>query len=342
MSREVVRSLASRFGEEAVATQLVALERHGDVVDEPQLWLRLALEGEFKFRPLEEPRLCPCGSDRSTLLGRFVYWNLLGLRRCEACGLIRVSPRLTPRAMEDVFNEEYVRRDPPAFWGARRIPIFGSIVRTLRRAGARKVFDVGAAYGHFARFASQRGFVVEGCDIASEMVEWGRERWGVSLSVGRLGELEIPDRSYDAVVGLDTLYYVPDPRSELREMARILRPGGTLLLRLRTNRRLERRIHPDPDGLLRPNPLPQPHIWAFTPRTASRLAEGAGLEVIRSEPAPQSRGALFPFLEVIRRTNQLLRRLVPSSPIVTPSFHLIAKRPMEPRYRAGEGRSRSE
>ncbi|WP_246799658.1 class I SAM-dependent methyltransferase [Bradyrhizobium sp. CCBAU 51753] len=47
---------------------------------------------------------------------------------------------------------------------------------------------------------------------------------------GRAEQLEFPDASFDLVVSYITLVDIPDFRAAIREMARVLRPGGALLI----------------------------------------------------------------------------------------------------------------
>ncbi len=52
----------------------------------------------------------------------------------------------------------------------------------------------------------------------------------VDLSVGDAQQLDFPDASFDTVVATLTLCSIPDERVAVREMARVLRPGGRLIL----------------------------------------------------------------------------------------------------------------
>ena len=54
--------------------------------------------------------------------------------------------------------------------------------------------------------------------------------WPVDLSVGDAQQLDFPDGSFDTVVATLTLCSIPDERLAVQEMARVLRPGGRLIL----------------------------------------------------------------------------------------------------------------
>ena len=96
------------------------------------------------------------------------------------------------------------------------------------------LLDLGCGSGELARHLAGIGYQVTGCDIAPEML---REAQTADLAQGvrwiRLDPgwhtLPFASGSLDGVVAASVLEYVPDPRTVLRECARVLRPGGTLL-----------------------------------------------------------------------------------------------------------------
>ena len=60
----------------------------------------------------------------------------------------------------------------------------------------------------------------------AELIRAGR----VSIEPGTVSHLPFPDASFDLVTAVETHYYWPDPVNDLREIGRVLKPGGTLLL----------------------------------------------------------------------------------------------------------------
>lgn len=98
--------------------------------------------------------------------------------------------------------------------------------------GAR-LLDAGCGTGQFALEMAARGCRVTGIDLAPTMIERARRHGeqrgiGVEWRVGDLTHLADDDASFDAVMARVSLQFVPDPLAALRELGRVLRPGGRL------------------------------------------------------------------------------------------------------------------
>lgn len=90
------------------------------------------------------------------------------------------------------------------------------------------VLDVCTGTGMVAsRIADSAGCRVVGVDLNRSMLDRARSP-SVVLVTGRAESLPFADDSFDAVVFTFLLRYVEDPQSTLRELARVLRPGGQM------------------------------------------------------------------------------------------------------------------
>lgn len=96
------------------------------------------------------------------------------------------------------------------------------------------VVDVGTGTGFVAAGLAGRVAHVAGVDnspamlavAAGNLTELGVDN--VTLTEGELDALPLPDDSVDAAVANMVLHHAPDPAAMLTEMARVVRPGGTV------------------------------------------------------------------------------------------------------------------
>lgn len=125
----------------------------------------------------------------------------------------------------------YFRADEPAdpfhhLYERKREAVLGGLA-----AGPRlRVLDVGGGYGRLAAPLAERHDVTL-VDISEEMLDEARERCPPDVELVQADARELPfaDGSFDAVLALDLLPHVPDAAGELRELARVARPGGLVL-----------------------------------------------------------------------------------------------------------------
>jgi SAM-dependent methyltransferase len=93
----------------------------------------------------------------------------------------------------------------------------------------RRVLEVGCGPGELsARIQQELGASVVAIDISARMVELARSR-GVDSRVGDVQSLPFEDSLFDCAVAAWMLYHVPEVDRALRELARVLRPGGRLV-----------------------------------------------------------------------------------------------------------------
>ncbi len=105
------------------------------------------------------------------------------------------------------------------------------LVDRLPRDGG-QVLDVATGTGLVAQALLARGFRVTGLDQSPEMLVRARERFGdrVELVEGSADELPFDDESFDHLTFTYLLRYVDDPAATLAELARVVRPGGTIAM----------------------------------------------------------------------------------------------------------------
>lgn len=94
------------------------------------------------------------------------------------------------------------------------------------------VLDVATGTGLVAEALLARGFRVTGLDQSPEMLARARDRFAgrIELVEASAEALPFADASFDHLTFTYLLRYVDDPAATLRELARVVRPGGTVAM----------------------------------------------------------------------------------------------------------------
>lgn len=93
-----------------------------------------------------------------------------------------------------------------------------------------RCLDLGSDNGVVSLLLRRAGGEWASADLTEEAVASIRELVGSDVHLVRGDSLPFPDRSFDSVAVVDMLEHVPDDRAFVAELARILRPGGTVVV----------------------------------------------------------------------------------------------------------------
>ncbi|MBM4071787.1 MAG: class I SAM-dependent methyltransferase [Planctomycetes bacterium] len=102
--------------------------------------------------------------------------------------------------------------------------------------GCKRILDAGCGNGRYTRFLIRHAdpeALITGFDLSRHMLRRARRRLKsdrVGHVAADLTRLPYPDAFFDAVICGWVLEHLPDPRPGLRQLARVLEPGGKLLL----------------------------------------------------------------------------------------------------------------
>jgi SAM-dependent methyltransferase len=154
-----------------------------------------------------------------------------------------------------------------------------------------RIVDCGCGVGQNMRLLEPYGRVV-GLELEPLAAAAARE-FGRPIACADITRIPFADNSFDMAASFDVLQVVEPDVAAVREMARIVRPGGYVVLTLAAFEMLAG---------------DHAEVWnecrRYTPGTARALAESAGLEVERVSFAF---AALFPLMFVVRTAQRALR-----------------------------------
>ena len=208
--------------------------------------------------------------------------------RCSCCGLIQQNPQSEPEAVAARYDEEYLRYEEKHQYAyrdlellalgdlgldARSAPLFAAAATEGLRPAA---LDIGCATGALLPALRERGWAPQGVEISEAQARYGESRHGLPIFAGRLEEARFPDSSFDLVHASHLIEHLNDPASFLDEVARVLSPGGLLVL-----------TTPNSDGFQarflgrRWRSAIYDHLYLFSLRTLRALLQAKGFVVER-------------------------------------------------------------
>jgi SAM-dependent methyltransferase len=104
--------------------------------------------------------------------------------------------------------------------------IYPKVLSLLPPAPAR-ILDVGAGQGYFCRLLRERGYEVEACDYRRANFKADEIPFHESDLSRAIG---LPDESFDCVVSIEVMEHIENHAAYVREMMRVLKKGGTLIV----------------------------------------------------------------------------------------------------------------
>jgi 2-polyprenyl-3-methyl-5-hydroxy-6-metoxy-1,4-benzoquinol methylase len=222
-----------------------------------------------------------CGSARYRQVHYFKEWNIgrdpvsdVAVVRCQSCGIRRRRPGITDE-FEQAYHTPYIEQGKAIH--PHQLNHFADLMTArLRQFNAKNVrfLDVGCSTGRVLQLASTMGFDAIGLDYS----KWAAEhcaRLGFETRHGSLlGQWPEP-AIFDVVHCCHTIEHVPDPLAYIREMHRLIKPGGQLMMAFPNYASIQRVILRDKWG---PWCLDS-HLWHFTAVQMRRLLRENGFAI---------------------------------------------------------------
>lgn len=260
---------------------------------------------------------CPlCGSAKfsaQTTAPDLLYGSpgVFQLVRCRSCRHVFLNPRPRLEHLAEFYPAEYgphhltepqpmaqeaVPTQPSSSTGtaqpwylsksARRLPGLRRLYYWLTESRSEFIpnvdsrspcgLELGCADGAFLERMRSRGWSMQGVEFVAEPACRAAAR-GFDVRTGTLESAQFPDAIFDAVFAWMVLEHLHDPPATLREIRRILKPGGWLAFSVPNYACWERRLFGRYWYALQ---LPT-HLQHYTPRTLRRMLDQTGFELVR-------------------------------------------------------------
>lgn len=214
--------------------------------------------------------------------------------KCMNDGLLYMNPRPEVSTVRE-FHTRFVREDNLELFDGYRKKILQREAEAIKRIKpAGNLLDVGCATGTFFENFQSGDWRLYGVDSSPLGVEAARIKSNADVFCGTLREVRYPTGFFDVVTLLDTLFYTPDPKSELSEINRILKRDGLLALEIPglkyTFLRNRGPLCWILDGRWTRGFADSYHLYYFSASTLQPLLESAGFNLIEMLPEQASLG----------------------------------------------------
>lgn len=245
-------------------------------------------------------RLCGYVLHRPVLPG-----GRFGYVRCEHCGLLVVHPFPETADLLSCYDDRAHSPVHPADDPSRELPVHRvrfdeelDRIEWFARRG--RILDIGCAWGFFLDRCKRRGWEAQGVELSSVEARYARQRFGVEVFTGPLGDAGFPDRHFDVVTLWHVFEHIPAPLATLVEIRRILKPDGLTVIAVPTPISA-------PDYVFQAVPL---HLFYFNETTLARALRQSGFRPIQTRKGGGTGGAALMKKAGIRDPRSLIARHV--------------------------------
>jgi len=275
---------------------------------------------------------CPlCATDGTNARTVATYPELTWVR-CD-CGLIYKRSELPDPKSTDFYEGGYFGTGDQGrrYTQRRKRRVQKSrnqILDLLNHAAPGPLLDIGCSMGYTLEAARSLGLTPTGSDISVFAIRECRSL-GFRAERGELGRMPFGDGEFSLVTMKHVLEHTPDPRAALREVRRILRPGGGLFVAIPHGGYGKSLRHPQRSQFYLPERHGREHFVYYTPATLTTLLASEGFSVKRVNPALMHRhaGAARRLGETLAAPFRAIGQALVDSIQARKEFWLVAVRP---------------
>lgn len=222
---------------------------------------------------------------------------------CKVCGTLVSLNGLTAEQLQvrnddsDFYGKQYwldhqkQDLDFPDIYARARNDLTDRNLHWLRtllkyRLPPAKVLELGCSHGSFVALLRQAGYDASGVEMSPWVVEFGRQTFGIPISVGPVENLDIAPGSLDVIALMDVLEHLPDPAATMAHCLSLLKPDGLLLVQTpRFKDGMDYAALVKSKGAFLEMLISDEHLYLFSDHSVTRLFRQLGAEHIQFEPA---------------------------------------------------------
>jgi len=209
---------------------------------------------------------------------------------CTGCNTSFAHPLVVDTAIYDAIYSHpeqipgydryavYARRvsevDDPMGFLARSEDVYWSISSCVKKMGpGARILDIGSGMGYLTCALRKSGYEATGLDVSRVAVAKAIERYGPYYQEADLAEWSVSHAGvFDMVIMAELIEHVPDPAAFLGMAAKLLRPGGRLVITTPNKSYF-------PPWVLWETDVPPVHLWWFSENSMRLFARKSGMGI---------------------------------------------------------------
>lgn len=236
---------------------------------------------------------CPLCKNRGNIPYRYEKRTVcntdveLGHNLCRNCGLQYVSPRLNNKALSLLYDKEYHTATVSGLYNVNKdvskqeyVTFTKYIKKFLGNSGC--ILDVGCGVGNLLQeLKMSTDIKCAGVEVSKQAATIAKEN-NLEVFNGPLQGADFVSEKFEAVALLYVLEHVNEPLDILKEIHRVLKPGGYLFLAVPNYRYLHLAYESIFSKLITGSLTlhPEEHLQNFTPVTLKKIVEKAGFKLV--------------------------------------------------------------
>ena len=211
-----------------------------------------------------------CNSDKLTNLPEYSDTSLC---KCQNCSFVFARNVPSQQDLEEFYGGENYNRTN--YLSPITISRYEELLDGFEKyRKTNKILDVGSGYGFLLKIARKRGWEVYGTELTDDAVNFCSEE-GINMRKGNLNEVGFDPDMFDIVTSIEVIEHLNNPNELVKEMMRIVRPGGKVYMTTPNfNAVLRYRLKSKYDVIEFPL-----HLCYYTAKTLKKLYRSHGFEI---------------------------------------------------------------
>lgn len=230
-----------------------------------------------KFKVIRE---CNCSNISKKDIKNIFSWEALSISKkenlcgtivkCKNCGLVYMNPQF--KGVESLYTDSvdkfYIHTSP-----GRKSTFERDMKKINKLSKKGRLLDIASSTGLFMDVAKKHGWDVEGVELSKWAVNLAKKK-NLKVHNKKLEDIKFKNDTFDVITMFGIIEHVPDPKSMLKEVRRILKKEGLVVITIPEVSFLWKKLLKKDYYILQ-------HLTYFTPKTLELLLNKIGFKVIK-------------------------------------------------------------